>query len=128
MRDPSRVHVPHTQHKLSEDLLALGDGHALLMQLFGMVEQRLPVTQLHHKVHMRSLINNLEEPHDVRMLHLRQNLYFCVHSVPSLGLYQIFLFVSLQSQNCLRFLMSATTHNCHSSLTNLQADLKVIKA
>lgn len=76
---------------------------------------------------LRALVNNVIEPHNVRVLHLRQCAYLTMYRDRSLFLLQIFLVVSFDCDRCLRFAMNSSPYLSESALADSEPNLELSK-
>lgn len=62
------MQVAHSLNQLLKDYFAFKLSHPRLRLFFQMMLQGNTLAQLHHQVHMSSLIDDLKETHDIRVL------------------------------------------------------------
>ena len=75
---PPLVHVGDSVDDLAHDDAARVFGHALVREFFDVVVKAGTHALLHHQMHMRPLINHLEQRHDVRVVQITQRVYLAV--------------------------------------------------
>jgi hypothetical protein len=78
-------------------------------------------------MNLRALVDHVKEPHDVRVLHLRQRADLIMYCLRSFFLLQILLIVSFDSDRRLRLGMDSPSYLSESTLTDPKPNLKLFQ-
>ena len=121
------VQIGYGLNQLFKDMFANNFGQALVGLFFYVVIDAHACTQLHYKVHMRSLINNFMQLHDVWVPKVGESVDFSVHCHLRLLVDQILFVVGFKSDGVLCLFVHSSPHYRKRTLANLKADLELFQ-
>ena len=111
------MHIANGTDNLLENPTARLRVKSLIGQFFYMMVNWHSMTQFHDKMHLRSLVNNFVQAHDIGMPQIRKRVNFWLHSKLCFRILQIFLFISFDSNNSFCFFMNSSSDYSKSALT-----------
>ena len=85
------------------------------------------LTQLHDKVHLRPLINDFMQFHDVRVPQVRKRVNLFMDGICCLLILQILFIIRLDRDYVLRHFMLSSSHYRKGALANLETYLKILQ-